>query len=312
MSGIDIDRRSIKFPSIGRESPERGNAMKTIIITGASAGIGKAAARLFAENGWRVAATMRSPEREEDLGSLQNIDLYALDLTWNEERIRETIDTIVGDLGGLDVLVNNAGIGVFGAFESASQELIERQFNTNVFGLMRVTRAVLPHLRRNRKGSIVNVSSAVGQIALPMQSLYNSTKFAIEGLSESLQYELRPLGIRVKVVEPGNVKTDFFKSLTVAKDPSIGDYEAYQDQVIANHFKLDDRGSSPESIASIVYRAALDQSDKLRFVAGRDASIFLKIRKLLPDWLFFKIVRSQVEGKKKSKTVASPQTTPAT
>ncbi|NOK62140.1 MAG: SDR family oxidoreductase [Chloroflexi bacterium AL-W] len=136
--------------------------MKTVLITGASAGIGRATARLFATKGWQVAATMRKPERETELAKVKNIRLYQLDVTETEQQVARRVDAIVDDLKHIDVLVNNAGIGVFGAFESADFELIQQQIETNVLGLMRVTKATLPHMRAQGAGVIVNVSSAVG------------------------------------------------------------------------------------------------------------------------------------------------------
>ncbi|MBW4620961.1 MAG: SDR family oxidoreductase [Cyanosarcina radialis HA8281-LM2] len=269
--------------------------MKNVLITGSSAGIGKATAKLFATKGWQVAATMRKPDREKDLITFNNIKLYRLDVTDSEQAVFDVVNGILSDRGQIDVLVNNAGIGIFGAFEATSFELIQQQFDTNVFGLMRVTKAILPDFRKRRAGTIVNVSSGVGRFALPMQSLYNSAKFAIEGFSESLQYELSSLGIRVKIVEPGNIKTDFFKSLTVAETKELTDYQAYQKQVIGSLSQLDDRGSTPEMVAELIYRAANDPSPQLRYPAGKDVSLFLRLRKLLPDSLFFKIVRDRLE-----------------
>jgi len=269
--------------------------MPTILITGSSAGIGKATAKLFASKGWQVAATMRKPEEETDLTKFETIKLYQLDVTQDEQTVSHVISQVLNDFKTIDVLVNNAGIGVFGAFESANFELIKKQFNTNLFGLMRVTKATLPHFRKRGKGVLVNVSSGVGRMAVPMQSLYNSTKFAIEGFSESLHYELKPLGIRVKVVEPGNIKTNFFDSLKIAENDELVEYKPYQDKVLANHFKLNNKGSTPEMVAEVIYRAANDKSGRLRYPAGKDVSLFLKVRKILPDSLFFKLVRSQLE-----------------
>jgi short-subunit dehydrogenase len=270
--------------------------MKTVLITGTSTGIGKVTAKLFASKGWQVAATMRTPEKEKELTNVKNIKLYSLDVTQDERNIFDTIKQITSDLQSIDVLINNAGIGVFGAFEATDFESIKKQFDTNVFGLMRVTRGMLPYFRDRGSGLIINITSGVGRIGLPVQSLYNSTKFAIEGFSESLHYELRPLGIRVKIVEPGNIKTDFFNSLIVAENQNISAYRAYQQKVMANHFKLDERGSKPKLVANVIYKAANDPSDRLRYPAGNDVTFFLMLRKLLPDSLFFRLVRSQLEG----------------
>ena len=269
--------------------------MKTVLITGASAGIGRATARLFASKGWQVAATMRKPERETELAKVKNIRLYKLDVTESEQQVSRCVDAIVDNLKHIDALVNNAGIGVFGAFESADFELIQRQIETNVLGLMRVTKATLPHMRTQGAGVIVNVSSAVGRVSFPVQSLYNTTKFAVEGFSESLQYELRPLGIRVKVVQPGSIKTEFFNSLIVAKDDDLPEYHTYQEKVLANLRSLNAGGSSARKVARVIFRATRDRSDRLRYIAGGDARLLLKMRKVLPDGLFFNLIRNLLE-----------------
>jgi NAD(P)-dependent dehydrogenase (short-subunit alcohol dehydrogenase family) len=269
--------------------------VKTVLITGSSSGIGKATAIRFARQGWRVAATMRNPEREEYPDNYPDIRSYALDVTQDEETIASIIQSIISDMGAIDVVVNNAGIGVFGVFEAADFAMIKKQFDTNLFGLMRVTQSILPHFRERRTGVIVNVSSGVGRIALPLQSLYNATKFAIEGFSESLQYELAPLGIRVKLVEPGNIKTKFFQSLNVIKNDKLPEYQSYHQKVLANHFKLDATGASPEMVARVIYHAANDEAARLRYPAGKDVAGIIRIRKLLPERMFFRLVRSQLE-----------------
>ncbi len=269
--------------------------MKTVLITGSSSGIGKATAICFARQGWRVAATMRNPERKEYPDMHPDMKPYALDVTQDEETISSIIQGIISDIGTIDVVVNNAGIGVFGVFEAADFATIKKQFDTNLFGLMRVTQSILPHFRERRAGVIVNVSSGVGRVALPLQSLYNATKFAIEGFSESLQYELAPLGIRVKIVEPGNIKTEFFQSLNIIKNDKLTAYQSYHEKALANHFKLDAKGSSPEMVAQVIYHAANDNSTRLRYPAGKDVAGIIRIRKLLPESVFFKLIRSQLE-----------------
>jgi short-subunit dehydrogenase len=269
--------------------------MNTVLITGSSAGIGKATAKLFASKGWQVAATMRTLEKATDLHGIENIHIYTLDVTQNEKLVGNVVNKIINDLGSVNVLINNAGVGVFGAFEVADFNLIETQFDTNLLGLMRVTRAVLPYFRNQNSGTIINISSGVGRMALPMQSLYSASKFAIEGFSEALQYELNPLGIRVKIVEPGTIKTDFFGSLKIANNQQITAYQTYQERVITNHFKRDAQGAKPEMVAEVIYQAATDRSVRLRYPAGKDVSLFLRLRKLLPDSLFFNLVRRQLE-----------------
>jgi NAD(P)-dependent dehydrogenase (short-subunit alcohol dehydrogenase family) len=181
---------------------------KTMLITGASSGFGRAAARLFHQKGWNVIATMRSPEKETELSKGDDLLLLALDVT-NTKTIDTAIKAGLDRFGRIDVLVNNAGHGSLGALESATEEQIRQQFDVNVFGLISVTKAVLPVMRQQRSGIVINVSSIGGKVTFPFSSLYHATKFAVEGLTESLQYELNPLGIRLKIVEPGGYKTEF-------------------------------------------------------------------------------------------------------
>jgi NAD(P)-dependent dehydrogenase (short-subunit alcohol dehydrogenase family) len=180
---------------------------KTILITGTSSGIGKAAAKLFSEKGWNVAATLRNPETE--MKSRPNVTLYSLDVT-DERGCRRTVQNVIADFGAIDVICNNAGYSATGIFEKSTPEQLKRQFETNVFGCMNVIRAVLPHFRSKRTGTIINITGMGGLLAFPLYSVYHGTKWAMEGFSESLAYELRPLGIKVKCVEPGVIKTDFY------------------------------------------------------------------------------------------------------
>jgi len=182
--------------------------MSSIVITGSSSGIGKATAKYFAEQDWQVAATMRQPQNEQELKHIAGISIYALDVT-DEDSVAQAAEQILNDFGTVDVVLNNAGYAAAGPFEAAAPEQIERQFDTNVLGLMRVTQAFLPHFRANKTGLFLNVSSIGGLITYPFVSLYHSTKWAVEGFSESLSYELGELGAQVKIIEPGGVDTDF-------------------------------------------------------------------------------------------------------
>jgi short-subunit dehydrogenase len=268
---------------------------KTIIITGSSTGIGKSTAKYFAQNGWNVLATMRSPDKERELHEFPNISIHTMDVT-SPDNIRQTIEHGIEHFGKIDVLVNNAGIGVFGAFEAASSNEISKQFDVNLFGMMNMVSAILPHYRKNGQGTIINISSGVGRIPMPMQTLYSSTKFAIEGFSESISYELASLGISVKIVLPGNVRTNFFKSLTITDTSHFPEYSAYQKKVIRNIQKLNEQSETiPDDVAAVIYKAATDGKNKLRYTAGKDIALFSKVRKVLPDRLFMKIVKRQLE-----------------
>src|SRR5882757_642098 len=181
---------------------------KTALITGASSGFGRATVKLFHQKGWNVVAAMRSPEKETELSVLSGVLVTRLDVTRKSE-IGEAVQAGIREFGQIDALVNNAGYGTLGALEAAPEEVIRQQFEVNFFGLIEVTKAVLPGMRRQGAGVIINVSSVGGKLTFPFCTLYHATKFAVEGMTESLQYELNPLGIRLKLVEPGGYKTDF-------------------------------------------------------------------------------------------------------
>jgi NAD(P)-dependent dehydrogenase (short-subunit alcohol dehydrogenase family) len=202
-------------------------ADKTVLITGASSGIGLETALYFHARGWNVIATMRNPEKRRTLLHEKGLpDLVHLDVM-DGDSIRVAIGHALDKYQKIDVLVNNAGYAIYGPFESTTLEQIQRQFNTNVFGLMEVTRQLLPHFRQQRSGVLINVTSMGGRIGFPLYTIYNSTKWALEGFSEALQYELKPLNIKVKVIEPGVIKTDFYnRSMDVVDCTGMaGDYD---------------------------------------------------------------------------------------
>ena len=182
--------------------------MKTILITGASSGIGLATAKHFQAAGWNVVATMRNPDSVPELQSLDRLIVLPLDVT-DLSSIQAAVNATLEQFGSLDVLLNNAGYGLVGPMEAVTPAQLERQFATNVYGPIYTMQACLPHFRERKAGLIMNVTSVGGRLALPFNSLYHGTKFALEGLSESLALELAPHGIQVKLIEPGGVRTDF-------------------------------------------------------------------------------------------------------
>jgi NAD(P)-dependent dehydrogenase (short-subunit alcohol dehydrogenase family) len=246
--------------------------MKTILITGASTGIGRATAQLFQQAGWNVAATMRDPTREIELTALPNVLVQALDVT-DKDSIVAAVSATVSRFGQLDALLNNAGYGLFGPLEAVTPQQLERQYRTNVFGPVQTIQAALPHLRATH-GVIINVSSIGGRVSFPFNSLYHGTKFALEGISESLAMELAPQGVRVKVVEPGGVKTDFAgRSLDVMSLSGLDLYDAPLKStmaVFADPARRDNH-SQPEDIARVILAAATDSGPRLRYLAGKDA-----------------------------------------
>lgn len=265
---------------------------KTVLITGASTGIGRATAIVFQQQGWNVAATLRSPDQAKDLDRLTQVICPYLDVT-KPESIALAIQTTLQQFGTIDAVVNNAGYGLLGAFEVATPEQVQRQFATNVFGVMAVTRAILPHFREKQQGMIVNITSIGGRIAFPLYSLYHSTKWAVEGFSESLRYELEPFNIHVKLVEPGPIKTDFYgRSADITDLSNLPDYETFAQQVIPRMNAAGEKGSSPNEVAKVIYRAVTDGKTQLRYPAGKNAALLLTLRKILPDWVFSSIVRA--------------------
>jgi NAD(P)-dependent dehydrogenase (short-subunit alcohol dehydrogenase family) len=256
----------------------------TIFITGASSGLGKAAALLFAKNGWNVIATMRNPKNETELDKVENISLLPLDVT-NSEQINETVKKALS-ISKIDVVFNNAGYGLAGPFEGATLEQISNQINTNLIGVMNVTQQFLPHFRENKKGTFITTTSIGGLITLPFNSVYHATKWALEGWSESLAFELKEFGITVKTVSPGGIATDFAgRSLVLTQHP------AYDKQVakVMSVFMDPERAkqySTAEQIAEVVFTAATDGKSTLRYVAGADAKEMYKQRNELGEEVF--------------------------
>jgi len=270
---------------------------QTILITGCSTGIGRAIAEYFHFKGWNVAATMRKPELETGLAKLENVRCIRLDVL-SEPTINEAIAETISLFGSVDVVVNNAGYGLIGPFESTTREQARAQFETNVFGVMNVTRAILPFFRERRKGVIINIASAGGRMTWPLYSLYHGTKWALEGFTEGLHYELRQFNIRLKIIEPGSIMTDFFgRSQEVASAHADQKYEEYVNRVMPNLQKAGADAPPPEVVGPVVYRAATDNSWRLRYQAGRAGGFVMFLRRVLPTRVFNGVVRLVVERK---------------
>jgi NAD(P)-dependent dehydrogenase (short-subunit alcohol dehydrogenase family) len=272
--------------------------MSTIFITGASSGLGRATAKLFASNGWNVIASMRDPKKEMELGNISGIQLMSLDVTDPHEI--ESVAKQVAESGGVDVVFNNAGYGLAGALEGLTDEQILRLVNTNMLGTIRTTKAFLPHFREKRAGLFINTTSLGGLMSFPFNSIYHATKWAIEGWSESMAFELNQFGIGIKTIEPGGIRTDFF-----ARSLDTGRHPAYE--VLVNKFmgiitdpKQMATYSSPEQIAEVVYEAATDGKDQLRYVAGADAKSMYAMRLQLGEEASRKALAQQFFGKVKA------------
>jgi NAD(P)-dependent dehydrogenase (short-subunit alcohol dehydrogenase family) len=262
-----------------------------VLITGASSGIGQAAATLFAERGWQVAATMRATSDGAALAKHRKISVLPLDVT-DPASIEAAVAAILDRLGRIDVVVNNAGYGLFGPFETATDEQIRRQFATNVDGVFAVTRAVLPVMRNQGSGTIINVASLGGLISLPFYSLYNATKFAVIGFTESLSFELARFGIRAKTIAPGGVATDF-AGRSMAR--TFGDGEnAYSDSLAKISVAMNTRRgeySTAKSIAETIFTAATDSTGQVLYLAGPDAEQAFALQRTLSETERLEMVR---------------------
>lgn len=254
---------------------------RTVLITGCSTGIGNAAAKAFHQHGWNVIATLRNPASAHGLEGRDNVLVTALDVT-DPDSIANAIAAGLERFGQIDAVINNAGFGSYGIFEGASEASVRAVYETNVFGVMNVIRAVLPHMRERRQGQIINISSAGGFFALPTMSVYCSSKFALEGFSEGLSHELAPLGIRVKLIEPGGVLTTNFDTRATAlatDDVTPAEYAPFVD---ATHAMLDQMRSAAtateQQVAEVIHQAALDDSGRLRHVATDDIRELVRLR----------------------------------
>ena len=268
-----------------------GNA-KTIVVTGASSGIGKATARLFADKGWNVVATMRNPAAEKDLVESAKFKLIALDVQ-DPASVRAAVKAATAAFGKVDVWLNNAGYGAFGPVEAGTREQVQRQFDVNFFGLIECVQAIAPHFRANKAGVLINVSSIGGLMTVPGYGVYNASKFAVEGLSEGLWYELGLFGIKVKLIEPGAIHTDFGgRSMDAWDISNLPDYASFMEKVKATRARFTKNSSTPELVAGVIFEAANDSSDRLRYLAGPDAKRLWPVRRWLGRSVQMKIVRS--------------------
>jgi len=267
---------------------------KTVLITGCSTGIGRACVEKFQKEGWNVVATMRSPEKERELQKLDRVAVFGLDVT-DDASVKAAVKAAFDKFGTIDAVINNAGYGAVGPVEFATDAQIERQYSTNVTGPLRVMRAVIPHFRKRGDGVIVNITSIGGRVGFPLNSLYCGTKFALEGITEAMQYELAPFGVRVKLVEPGGVVTEFVNNLDMMLSPENDAYNGFIQKVTAGFSKGRENYSTPKKIAGVIYEAATDSSARLRYPAGDDAVVLMGARSQAPDDAIFAGVKARFE-----------------
>lgn len=275
---------------------------KVAVVTGSSSGIGHEACMLLARAGFNVFATMRSARKADQIRKLAQdehlrIQVVELDVT-DPQSVKSAIARIISEVGRIDVLVNNAGYGLGGAFEDSSMEEIKDQFETNVFGVIRVTQEVLPHMRKQKSGRIINMSSGAGRLGYPAASIYVGSKHALEGISESLAYEVQPFGIKVSIIEPGVIQTNFANAMVYARkaqDPS-SPYSPIIQRMAGNWTTMMQNASPAEVVAKKVLEAATAESPDLRYLAGKDVEGWVQARKSMSDAEFFAMIRQNMLG----------------
>ena len=277
---------------------------KVAIVTGSSSGIGYATSLLLARKGLYTYASARNIDKSASLQSIAGAErlplkLIQLDVT-DDSSVKDAVEKIILEKGRIDVLVNSAGYGLFGAFEDLSMDEIKAQFETNFFGVIRVTQHVLPIMRTQRNGSggiIVNVSSINGLIPFPVISAYVGTKFALEGLSESIAYELEPFGIKVILIEPGAIGSNFMKGSVLSKralDPE-SPYSEFVQKVRVKISSDHENATQPEEVAKTIVQAILTEKPEFRYVVGSDALNLLEGRKNMPYSEFQKMIIQNVK-----------------
>ena len=270
---------------------------KVAVVTGSSSGIGFETSLTLARSGFFTYATMRNLGKGASIKSVatkEGLPIRVAQLDVTEDRsINDAVHSIISDVGKIDVLVNNAGYGLNGAFEDLAMEEIKAQFETNLFGVIRVSQAVLPIMRKQKSGIIVNISSAAGRFGYPGESAYVSTKFAIEGLSESMVYELEPFGIRVVLVEPGPIRTNFADGMVSAKKSQdrISPYAEFMKKLNAVLASIRENASSPDLVAKVVLKAVTSENPSLRYLAGKDMETWMEAKRSMSDEDFRKTIK---------------------
>ena len=274
------------------------NEKRVAIVTGSSSGIGFEISLMLARNGLTTYATMRDLHKSSMLTSIadkEKIPLRCVQLDVTDDMsVKQAIETIVNESHNIDILINNAGYGLSGALEDLLIDEIKLQFDTNFFGLIRATQAVLPIMRNHGSGIIVNISSGLGRFGIATSSAYASSKFAVEGLTESMSYELEPFGIKTILVEPGIIKTNFIKAAVLAqksKDPN-SPYFQFMNNMDEGMKKLIENSESPEYVARVVLDAINDSNPKLRYLAGKDVEHIMEIKNKISDEDFHNMIKN--------------------
>lgn len=270
------------------------------LITGSSSGIGLATAVYLAHRGYSVWATMRNLDKASELQKITQterlpIEIAPLDVC-DDSSVKNAVEKVLQRSGRIDVLVNNAGYGLRGAVEEVSLAEWQAQFETNFFGAIRITQAVLPQMRAQKSGAIVNISSVLGRMAIPFSGPYTASKFALEGVSETLRYELDPWGIKVILIEPGFIATKFQENVQFAQAAQRDDspYAVFKQASSRRVQRNIYRAAPPEAVAATIYRAITHPNPKLRYGVGREAKWILPLRRFLPSRLFEYLLKRQL------------------
>ena len=271
---------------------------KVALVTGSSSGVGLETSLALARDGYHTFASMRNIRKAGELEHAAkkenlSIDVIELDVD-KEEAIVSAIKKVVTDSGRLDVLVNNAGYGQFGCVEDVSVDDFRKQFETNFFSIVRIIQEVSPIMRKQNSGIIVNISSVVGRMGLPVSPAYISTKFALEGLSECLRYELGQFGIKITLIEPGVIKTNFFNSMKVPESKIDPKYKTLTDNILAGLKMMVEMGTAPSQVADVIIKAIHDDEILPRYIVGTDAVMFMEAKKMKTDLEFEKYMSKEL------------------
>ena len=274
---------------------------KVAVVTGSSSGIGFEASLALAREGYFTYATMRDVKKADDTQRItneENLPLKVIELDVDdEESAKNAIDTIIQEKGRIDVLVNNAGWGIWGTAEDVSVEEFRAQFETNFFSVVRMIQKVAPIMREQGSGNIVNISSVAGRIGLPASTAYVSSKFAVEGLSESLRYELGQFGVNVIIIEPGVIKTNFFDSMKTAKKANEdGAYKDITQKVITGVEMMAEMGTPPKEVAQVIINSIKEEKPLPRYIVGNDAAMFMESKKMKTDIEFENYMKKELYG----------------
>ena len=268
---------------------------KVILITGASSGFGKVSAIKLKEKGYIVYAVARRVSKMDDLKKM-GITVDYMDVT-DEKSVSDSVEKIIAKEGKIDILVNNAGYGSYGAVEEVSIEEAKRQFDVNVFGIAIVSKKVLPYMRKERSGLVINISSVVGKVALPFMGWYSASKHAVEGLSDAMRIEVEPFGVKVVIVEPGVVKTGFDNIVADDFINTDNDYEIIAEKFRKSFIKMYSSSKAPtaEVVADELVKIVNSNNPKIRYRPTKDSKINLQARKILSDKIFDKLIKSQTK-----------------